>query len=62
MYIFRIRINYVVCSDILKREYGISASFDIAAIDDNFAAPDKICNLYDYVGLSAEKLAESILK
>lgn len=32
--------------------------YDIAAIDDNFAAPDKACDLLDYVGLSAEKLAQ----
>lgn len=32
-------------------------SFDIAAIDDNFANPAQRCDLYDYVGLSAEKLA-----
>ena len=32
--------------------------FDIIAIDDNFAAPDRKCNIYDYVGLSAEKIVE----
>lgn len=31
--------------------------FDIAAIDDEFANPSAPCDLYDYVGLSAEKLA-----
>ena len=31
--------------------------FDIAAIDDDFANPTEKCDLYDYVGLSAEKLA-----
>jgi 1-deoxy-D-xylulose-5-phosphate synthase len=31
--------------------------FDIAAIDDGFANPAEKCDLYDYVGLSAEKLA-----
>ncbi len=36
-------------------------SYGICAIDDNFAAPDKICDLYDYVGLSPEKLAKRIL-
>ena len=32
--------------------------FDIAAIDDNFANPMQICDIYDYVGLSSEKIAE----
>ncbi len=32
--------------------------FDIAAIDGEFANPDKPCDLYDFVGLSADKLAE----
>lgn len=30
----------------------------ISAIDDNFAAPQKACDLYDYLGLSPERLAE----
>ncbi len=37
-------------------------SFDIIAIDDNFAAPDSKCNIYDYVGLSAEKIIEFLKK
>ena len=41
--------------DLSAREYLISA------IDDNFASPTEPCNLYDYVGLSAEKLAEKML-
>ena len=35
--------------------YGVK--FDIAAIDDGFANPSAPCDLYDYVGLSKEKLA-----
>jgi len=31
--------------------------FDICAIDDNFAVPDYATDLYDYVGLSPEKLS-----
>jgi 1-deoxy-D-xylulose-5-phosphate synthase len=31
--------------------------FDVAAIDDQFAYPDSPCDLYDYVGLSAQKIA-----
>ena len=34
-----------------------NVQFDIAAIDDGFAIPTELCDLYDFVGLSAEKLA-----
>jgi len=41
--------------------YDFSAcSYDILAIDDNFASPDSICDLYDYVGLSPQKIAEKM--
>ena len=40
--------------DMSKTEYRI------AAIDDNFASPDTPCDLYDYVGLSKEKLVEKM--
>ena len=33
----------------------------ISAIDDNFASPEESTELYDYVGLSPEKLAEKML-
>ena len=36
--------------------------YKIAAIDDNFASPKELCDIYDYVGLSAEKLAQKMLK
>lgn len=36
--------------------------FIIAAIDDCFASPDEPCDLYDFVGLSAEKLADLMRK
>ena len=42
-------------ADLSSHEYLISA------IDDNFASPSEPCDLYDYVGLSAEKLAERML-
>lgn len=41
--------------DFSKTEYLISG------IDDNFASPDEICDLYDYVGLSPEKLAKRMI-
>jgi 1-deoxy-D-xylulose-5-phosphate synthase len=31
--------------------------YEIAAINDNFASPTQPCDLYDYVGLSSEKIA-----
>ena len=40
-------------------EMGVDTSkttYDIIAIDDNFAAPEQITDIYDYVGLSAEKI------
>lgn len=45
-------------------ELGVDLTdkYGIAAIDDNFASPDKPCDLYDYVGLSPSCLREKILK
>ena len=40
--------------DMSKTEYRI------AAIDDSFASPVTICDIYDFVGLSAEKLADKM--
>ncbi len=34
--------------------------YRIAAIDDNFASPQEKCDLYDFVGLSPEKIAEKM--
>jgi transketolase C-terminal domain/subunit len=36
-------------------------TYKIVAIDDNFASPDKVCELYDYLGLSPEKLSEHFI-
>ncbi len=51
----------------ITREELICRGFDfrkteykIAAIDDSFASPDVPCDLYDFVGLSAEKLASKM--
>ena len=38
-----------------------NCSYDIAAIDDNFASPDCPCDLYDYVGLSPKKIIEKLI-
>ncbi len=39
-----------------------NTDYRISAIDDNFASPDRVCDLYDYVGLSADKIAEKMRK
>ena len=39
-----------------------NTEYSIIAIDDNFASPTEICDIYDYVGLSSEKIAEEMLK
>jgi 1-deoxy-D-xylulose-5-phosphate synthase len=41
--------------DINKTEYRI------AAIDDNFASPSELCDIYDFAGLSGEKLADRMI-
>ncbi len=35
--------------------------YRIAAIDDNFASPNEKCDLYDFVGLSPQKIKEKML-
>ncbi len=36
--------------------------YKISAIDDSFVSPMEICNLYDYAGISAEKLAKKMME
>ncbi|MBR5143725.1 MAG: hypothetical protein IKW53_01630, partial [Clostridia bacterium] len=49
------REELILCGmDMGKTEYRI------AAIDDSFASPVTICDLYDFAGLSAEKLADKM--
>ena len=40
---------------------AVCERFDIAAIDDNFAVPEEICDLYDYAGISPDKIAKYFL-
>lgn len=48
--------------ELIKLGFDLSAcEYVIAAIDDNFASPDTPCELYDYVGLSPEKLADKMI-
>ena len=42
---------------ILSSLLADTAHIEIAAIEDNFAKPSSPCDLYDYVGLSAERLS-----
>ena len=51
----------MLCERELRRDEGLkNVKFDIAAIDDNFVSPSVKCDIYDYAGLSAEKLVEKI--
>lgn len=45
-------------ADLKNKTFDVS----ILAIDDDFAAPDEKCDLYDFVGISPEKIAETVLK
>ena len=47
--------------ELILRGFDISKTeYRIAAIDDNFASPDSPCDLYDYVGLSKDKLVQKM--
>ena len=48
-------------AELLKDGVNISSRYEILAIDDDFAVPDEKCDLYDYLGLSTDCLAEKIL-
>lgn len=52
----------MITSSLMREKYPQSGriSMDIAAIDDNFASPEVMCDIYDYVGLSPRKLAEKM--
>lgn len=45
-----------------QNELDLVDKFDVCAIDDNFASPDTLCDLYDYVGLSKKQLVERMMK
>ncbi|MBQ8719699.1 MAG: 1-deoxy-D-xylulose-5-phosphate synthase [Clostridia bacterium] len=49
-------------SELYERHPDLKSRFDIIAIDDSFASPTEPCELYSYLGLSAEKIAERILE
>ena len=41
---------------------GYFSNYQIAAIDDNFASPENVCDLWEYVGLSEKILAKRIVE
>jgi 1-deoxy-D-xylulose-5-phosphate synthase len=47
----------MICANMLNEELK-AVKYTIRAIDDSFAMPNRLCNLYDYIGLSAERLCE----
>ncbi len=49
-------------NELLSHGFDVShGRYEISAIDDNFASPTELCELYDFVGLSPEKLAYKML-
>lgn len=58
-------IKYGGAGMLLKSELSdmgvdLEGRYFISAIDDNFASPTEVVDIYDYVGLSPEKLAEKM--
>lgn len=53
----------ITLSELLSQGLDLTKTdYRIAAIEDNFASPESPCDLYDYVGLSPEKIAEKMRK
>ena len=52
----------MICSNAFyeKNTIGCDTKIAIRAIDDNFANPDKKCDIYEYLGFSPIQLAEEI--
>lgn len=51
----------ITCAELISLGFDLGKTeYRIAAIDDNFASPDTPCDLYDYVGLSKEKLKDKM--
>ena len=52
----------MITSDILREKYPsfVYKKMSISAIDDNFASPDTVTDLYDYLALSPEKIADAM--
>ena len=52
----------MISAELLRNDcgYGSETKIAIRAIDDNFAVPDKKCDIYEYLGFSPESLSEEI--
>lgn len=48
--------------ELLAIDKDVAAKYKISAIDDNFASPTEPCDLYAFVGLDAEHLANKIME
>ena len=47
---------------LIKHEFDFNqTNYRIAAIDDSFVSPDNLCDIYDFAGLSSQKLVEKML-
>ncbi|MBP3401566.1 MAG: 1-deoxy-D-xylulose-5-phosphate synthase [Clostridia bacterium] len=52
-----------ICGDTLRSLGALkNTDYRILAIDDSFASPESICDLYDFVDLSPERIAEAMRK
>lgn len=52
-----------ICGEALRSLGALkNTDYRILAIDDDFASPESVCDLYDYVGLSPERIAEAMRK
>jgi deoxyxylulose-5-phosphate synthase len=51
----------LLSESLAKNGFDVFSKYRVAAIDDNFALPSETCDIYDYLGLSAEALAKKIL-
>ncbi len=52
----------LIQSELMSRGFDLSLhKYEIAAIDDNFASPEKPCDIYGYLGLSSENLKNKMI-
>lgn len=54
-------VGQIVQNMICEKGLQDSLRYKVMAIDDSFAIPDKICNVYDFAGISAQRLAEKMM-
>ena len=51
----------VFCEELRLCGFDFSkCAYDIAAINDDFVSPEAFCDLYDYAGLSPQKIVEKM--